>query len=136
MERGETSPPEEEIRGQDGRTDDDSDGERLETRVRGGDRFFDEVREERIVQYLDLKFAQARYENNALQRRLDRQEQTPKFNKKRHERQFSFNLDILDGLETVAGLLEQGRVTKSKSIVGETGRWATATCSPNYLTGL
>ena len=80
------------------------------------------VREERIVQYLDLKFAQAKDENDALGRRLDRQEQTPKFNKKGHEQQFSFNLGIPNDLETLAGLLEQGRVTKSKSIVAEAVR--------------
>ena len=85
-----------------------------------GDQLEGELREDRLMSYMDLKFSEMKDENESLKRKLKCQEEkTTKFKHKGHEKQYEFNLDIKLQLEGVVRLITQQRTTKATAEIAE-----------------
>ena len=81
---------------------DNTDQVDLNPRV-GDDAIDREVRDNRLMAFIEVKFEEMREESDGLKRKLKKQDETRqvKFSKKGHEVQHEFNNEILEAIETI-----------------------------------
>ena len=73
-----------------------------------------EIRDQRLMSFIDEKFEQMKEENEGLRRKVKKQEEKQfKFDKKAHEVQFLFNTELMELIESVQDGVERGRTPLS-----------------------
>ena len=77
-----------------------------------------ELREDRLMAFMEVKFEQMREESEGLKWKLKRQDERQiKFSKMGHEVQYEFNNEVLEAIEAIQDGLE--RTTKAKKLLDE-----------------
>jgi hypothetical protein len=102
------------------RTNEDNVVETEATAGNGEDPVDREIREDRLMAFMEVKFAQMQEESEGLKRKLKRQdERQVKFSKKGHEVQYEFNNEVLEAIEAIQDGLARQRTTKAKKLLEE-----------------
>ena len=79
-----------------------------------------EIRDQRLMSFIDEKFEQMKEENEGLRRKVKKQEEKQfKFDKKAHEVQFLFNTELMELIESVQDGVEWGKTSKVKNLLEE-----------------
>ena len=96
--------------------------DQVDINVRAGDDAIDrEVRDDRLMAFMEVKFEEMREESDGLKRKLKKQDETRqvKFAKKGHEVQHEFNTEILEAIETIQDGVERQRTTRVKKLLDD-----------------
>ena len=77
-----------------------------------------EALQEQPKAYLEVKFEELKEENDVMKRKLKKQEEkTVKFEKKGHEMQHTFNIELMDLIEETKDAIRRQKVTKATGLL-------------------
>ena len=80
----------------------------------------EEAREERLKAFLEVKFEELKEESDALKRKLKKQEEkTVKFDKKGHEMQHNFNIELMEIIESTRDAIRRQKITRATALLDD-----------------